>query len=66
LPSIFYSLGVPHNSEIGYSAKLLFQKDLQADLIYWTGSVLLGLVSLQLGITLADWMLRKLDRDWAS
>lgn len=46
------------------SAKLLFQKDLQADLIYWTGSVLLGLVSLQLGITLAEWMLRKLDRDW--
>ena len=48
------------------SAKLLFQKDLQADLIYWTGSVLLGLVSLQLGITLAEWMLRKLDRDWES
>lgn len=48
------------------SAKLLSQRDLQADLIYWTGSVLLGSISLQLGITLAEWVLKKLDRDWPS
>jgi CrcB protein len=48
------------------SAKLLFQKDLQADLTYWTGSVLLGIISLQLGVALAEWMLKKLDRDWSS
>jgi CrcB protein len=45
------------------SAKLLSQRDLQADLIYWTGSMLLGFIGLQLGITLAEWMLKKLDRD---
>mgnify|MGYP005848615663 CR=1 FL=1 len=48
------------------SAKLLSQRDLQADLIYWTGSVLLGSISLQLGITLAEWVLKKLDRDWSN
>lgn len=48
------------------SAKLLFQRDLQTDLFYWTGSVLLGFISLQLGITLAEWGLKKLDRDWSS
>jgi len=32
------------------SVKLLSQRDLQADLIYWTGSVLLGFISLQLGV----------------
>ncbi|MFQ3679079.1 MAG: fluoride efflux transporter CrcB [Pseudanabaenaceae cyanobacterium] len=48
------------------SAKLLFQRDLQVDLIYWTGSALLGLIGLQLGITLAGWVLKKLDRDWSS
>lgn len=48
------------------SARLLSQKDLQADLIYWSGSVLLGFIGLQLGTTLAEWLLRKLDRDWSS
>lgn len=48
------------------SAKLLSQRDLQADLIYWTGSVLLGIISLQLGITIAEWVLKKLDRDRSS
>ncbi len=48
------------------SAKLLSEKDLQADLIYWTGSVLLGFISLQLGIALSEWILKKLDRDWLS
>lgn len=41
------------------SAKLLFQKDIQADLIYWIGSVLLGFISLRLGITLAEWVVKK-------
>ncbi len=41
------------------SAKLLFQKDIQADLIYWIGSVLLGFISLQLGITLAESVVKK-------
>jgi len=36
------------------SAKLLLQKNLQADLIYWAGSVFLGISSLQLGITLTE------------
>lgn len=48
------------------SAKLLRQKDLQADLIYWTGSVLLGFIGLQLGNALAEWVLKKLDRDGSS
>ncbi|WNZ24705.1 fluoride efflux transporter CrcB [Leptolyngbya sp. NK1-12] len=48
------------------SAKLLSQRDLQADLIYWTGSVLPGIISLQLGITLAEWVLKRLDQDWSS
>lgn len=48
------------------NAKLLFQKDLQAGLIYWTGSVLLGFFSLQLGIFLAEWMLKQLDQNWPS
>lgn len=48
------------------SAKLLFQKNLQADLIYWTGSVLLGFISLQLGTTLAEWAIEFLDRERSS
>jgi CrcB protein len=45
------------------SAKLLLQKNLQADLIYWAGSVFLGISSLQLGITLTEWMHKKLNQN---
>ncbi len=48
------------------SAKLLLQRNLQTDLIYWIGSVLLGFISLQTGIAIAEWILNKLDRDWPS
>lgn len=45
------------------SANLLAQDHPGAALLYWAGSVLLGLLSLQLGIVLADWLLIKLNQD---
>lgn len=43
------------------SAHLLQQERLGADLFYWVGSVTLGLMSLQFGLSLAAWLLGKLD-----
>lgn len=43
------------------SARLLQQDRLGADLLYWSGSVVLGLMGLQVGIALAEWLLNKLD-----
>lgn len=43
------------------SAHLLQQNRLGADLFYWLGSVTLGFMSLQFGISLAEWLARKLD-----
>lgn len=43
------------------SARLLQQNRLEADLFYWVGSVTLGLLSLQVGALLAEWLLGKLD-----
>jgi CrcB protein len=44
------------------SAKLLEQRSLEPDLFYWMGSTILGLVGLQLGIVLAEWLLNHLQR----
>nr|RNJ64847.1 MAG: hypothetical protein EDM05_34265 [Leptolyngbya sp. IPPAS B-1204] len=43
------------------SAHLLQQDRLGADLFYWVGSMTLGFMSLQVGISLAEWLLGKLD-----
>lgn len=43
------------------SAHLLQQERLGADLFYWVGSVTLGLMSLQFGLSLAAGLLGKLD-----
>ncbi len=47
------------------SARLLTQHRLGADLLYWSGSALLGFLSLELGIALAQWLQGQLDRDWS-
>jgi len=44
------------------SAKLLQHRRLETDLFYWMGSTILGFISLQLGIVLAEWLLNKSER----
>ncbi|GAB4202540.1 MAG: fluoride efflux transporter CrcB [Coleofasciculaceae cyanobacterium] len=44
------------------SAKLLQHRRLEPGLLYWMGSTVLGFISLQLGIVLAEWSLNKLER----
>jgi len=44
------------------SAKLLQQRRLEPDLLCWMDSTILGFISLQLGIVLAEWLLNKLER----
>ncbi|MGG6239775.1 fluoride efflux transporter CrcB [Nodosilinea sp. AN01ver1] len=45
------------------SASLLAQQQLGPALFYWMGSILLGLLSLQLGIILSEWLLIKLGQN---
>lgn len=44
------------------SAKLLQQRRLEPEILYWMGSTILGFISLQLGTVLAEWLLNKLER----
>ncbi|WP_448563071.1 fluoride efflux transporter CrcB [Trichothermofontia sp.] len=41
------------------SAKLLGQRQWAADLIYWIGSPILGLLSLQIGVLMAEGMVKR-------
>jgi len=43
------------------SAHLLQQERLGTDLFYWVGSVTLGFMSLQFGVSFAEWLLGKLN-----
>ncbi len=45
------------------SSSLLAQDRLGAALYYWAGSALLGLIGLQLGIALAEWLLKQLEQN---
>lgn len=45
------------------SAQLLAQKNWTLELGYWGGTVVLGLVALQIGITSGEWVLQRLDRE---
>ncbi|WP_236739255.1 fluoride efflux transporter CrcB [[Phormidium ambiguum] IAM M-71] len=45
------------------SAKLLHQGSLEPELFYWMGSVVFGLLSLQLGIFVAKWLLNRWQGD---
>ncbi len=45
------------------SARLLMQDRFVETGLYWAGSALLGLISAQLGIVLAEWLLAKLERN---
>lgn len=47
------------------SARLSAQYRWGVDLLYWSGSALLGLISLELGIALAQWLQHRLDRYWS-
>lgn len=44
------------------SVKLLHQHRLEPGLLYWTGSTIMGFISLQLGVALAEWLLNYLER----
>lgn len=44
------------------AAKLWQKRSFEADLLYWSGSAILGLVSLQLGIVLAEVALKLVNR----
>lgn len=48
------------------SKKLLQQQSLESALLYWAGSAILGLLSLQFAIILAKWCLHHWQRDFST